>query len=49
MQGISLNLKSNCKAVAGEFFEVHLKAGTKEDPTNNGKVVALSLIGCKIG
>lgn len=41
--------KSNCKAVAGEFFEMHLKAGTKEDPTKNGKVVALSLRGCKIG
>ena len=44
-----MSLKSNCKAVAGEFFEVHLKAGTKEDPTKNAKVVALSLIGCKIG
>jgi len=49
MRGISLSLKSNCKAVTGEFFEMHLKADTKEDPTKNGKVVALSLIGCIIG
>lgn len=28
---------------------MHLKAGTEEDPTKNGKVVALSLRGRKMG
>ena len=28
---------------------MHLKAGTEEDPTENGKVVALSLRGRKMG